>query len=387
MIAGCAKDEAPQGNADGVLTVSIKSEKSTRAVSDATNTAAVVDAFEKNVYGFSAYVFGWDTGDLEASGTSADGTPITITGLNTAGAKRIVVIANGDRANYPNSDIPLFANNSNYSRIESGYVSLTDQTFSSFTDLTKGFLMTGENATPKTLSAGANSETITVKRVVAKVQLGTVTFGDGVDISDIANFNITGIAPQRAAVYSRLSTGAITTAPTSPAQSWVGGFTGGSVSAVNAALADVVDLRTDYINGIFTAFGYTGYDDATIPAAKSYGSEKTDKTVTPAAYTGKNFFYILPNSDVDKYTLLTLQGTYNGTQFFYPIEINDPDVISNDDSADGQYVKRNTIYTINLTFTKFTGETDPDLPGVAADLAVTVDVADWEGPVTQDSTW
>lgn len=387
LLAGaCASDKSePTGSNNGVLTVGIKSESPTRALIDATTTAAVVDAFENNVYGFSAYVFDWNTGDLEASVTSADGTPVVITGLNTAGTKRVVVIANGTRAALPNSFIPQFETDPNYSRMEEGYLALADQSFSDLTDLTTGFLMTGENTSPITLVAGNNTATITVKRIMSKVQLGDITFDQGVQLSDLADFNITGVSIQRAALYSTLGTGAIDT-PTTPAPAWAGGYTAGaSISTVsNPVLADVLDMQP-YLTDLFTTqLGYTGLDDASLGTTTLGTAMTANSLASVPAFENDAFYYVLPSDDTSKFTLLTLKGTYRGTDFYYPIEINDPD---SDSSGDKLYVKRNTIYTLNIKFKNFTGVLDPDLPGVAASLEVTVVPANWEGPVIQNATW
>jgi len=416
-LAGCAKEKhtEAEGDTNGVLTVSIKSDKATRALIDDTNTDAVVAAFENNVYGFSAYVFSVDTGDLEAKAVSADGDPVNISGLNTAGMKRVVVIANDAEANYPTnttggSAIPRFVNDPNYSRFATGYLSINDQAFTDFTDLSKGFLMTGESA-PIQLTAGNNTATIQVKRVVAKIELGDITFDDAVQLSDLASFDLTEAAIQRAAAYSTLAAGAVTT-PTTPSPTWYGGFgleDGSTVSAkgpdalantkfdgttaldgFQPYLIDLYNVKLNMGEHMGTVMG--GTEDMIDVADDFPGTLASAKTTTGNAvvpFSPKGFWYVLPNSSTEKFTLLTLKGTYKGTPFYYPIEINDPDgqAEADDDSYEGNYVQRNTHYIVNIHFKNFTGVANPDLPSVAANIDVTVTVADWEGPVEQTATW
>lgn len=393
LAAGCAKD-GKETIADtgekGFLTVKIASENSTRAILDGTtNTDAVITAFENNVRGFSAYVFNWNTGDLEGKATSADGTPATITGLNTATPKRVVVIANGVRTDLPQSFIPQFEVDPNYSRMDEGYLSLLNQSFTDFTATDKAFLMTGENPTPAQLVVDENTLTIPVKRVVAKVQLGDISFDPSMQLTDIAKFSLTEAMIQRAAIYSTLGTGAITT-PTTPAPGYVGGAVG-TVSTVSnptmaAALTSTLDFAT-YLDNMFIALGYTGTSDPQIAIDdKTLGDRMSDQSVASIApCQSKAFFYVLPNNSAS-YSLLTLKGAYDGVDYFYPIEINDADAEGSTVSRD--FIKRNTIYTLNVKFkSSLAGTTDPDIPGEVAQLEVTVQVANWEGPITQDVEW
>jgi len=403
-MVGCAKDkntEQPAGDNNGVLTVSIKSDKATRAVLDGTtNTEALVEAFENNVYGFSAYVFNYTSGDLEASATSVAGKA-TITGLNTAGAKRVVVIANDAAANYgTDSSIPRFENDPNYSRMETGYLSLEDQAFTDFTDLSKGFLMTGESDAPISLQPGTNTTEITVKRVVAKIELGDITFDDGVELSDLAKFDLTAASIQRAVSVSSLGTGDIIT-PTTPPAAYYGaiGLDEGSTVSVKGpdALGNtpldlqpyLIDLYNSKLNMGTYMGDVMGNSKTMLEVSDSFpgtfAEAKQDTGAVIVPYAPKGFWYVLPNADSEKFTLLTLTGSYDGTPFYYPIEINDPDATGSSVTKD--YVKRNTIYRVNIHFKNFNGVTNPDLPGVASSLEVTVDVADWEGPVEQTATW
>lgn len=393
LAAGCAKDgkeTITDTGEKGFLTVKIASENSTRAILDGTtNTDAVITAFENNVRGFSAYVFNWNTGDLEGKATSADGTPATITGLNTATPKRVVVIANGVRTDLPQSFIPQFEVDPNYSRMDEGYLSLLNQSFTDFTATDKAFLMTGENPTPAQLVVDENTLTIPVKRVVAKVQLGDISFDPSMQLTDIAKFSLTEAMIQRAAIYSTLGTGAITT-PTTPAPGYVGGAVG-TVSTVSnptmaAALTSTLDFAT-YLDNMFIALGYTGTSDPQIAIDdKTLGDRMSDQSVASIApCQSKAFFYVLPNNSAS-YSLLTLKGAYDGVDYFYPIEINDADAEGSTVSRD--FIKRNTIYTLNVKFkSSLAGTTDPDIPGEVAQLEVTVQVANWEGPITQDVEW
>lgn len=391
LSASCAKDKAaPTKDGRGVLTVRIKSDKpASRAILDGTVlTAANVDAFEKRVTDFSAYVFDWDTGDLEGKATSADGSPAVITGLNTAGLKRVLVIANTAQIPAGNSSIPAFENDPNYSRLASGYLALADQSFTDFTSTTQGFVMTGENSAGKQLSVDENYIDIEVKRVVAKVQLGQLSFDRNVQLVDLAKFSLESAGIQRAASYSNLVSGDITT-PATPVPSWVGAYLGGSVTTVQNAALGNADLGVNaFLLDLFTTkLGYTGLDDASISG--SLGDALLAKGLTDAdvTYTPNAFWYVLPQGGVN-FTLLTLKGQYEAVDYFYPIELNDADAdVTGDAALLNNYIKRNTIYTLNVKFRNFTGTQNPDLPGEVASLEVTVIPADWAGPVVQNVTW
>ncbi len=411
LAAGCTQSEpAPSGEGNGILTVTIKAADAapSRALLDgSTLTDAMVQAFENRVANFTAYVFNWNTGDLEAQGDAVlDGTSLkaTITGLNTAGTKRILVIANGENLN--NSSIPAFVNNPNYERLADGYIDLRDQSFTNLASTTEGFLMTGENPSPLQLNPGeSNNVIIPVERVVAKVQLGEISFDSGVSLADLANFSLSGASIQRAIGTASIGTDSIVT----PAgtKTWYGGVNTGSIStAANTALGGAelsldsflrtllteltanIPLLSGLVSGLSESLPLSSIADqltGTVGGALALASN-----VTSQVYQAPAFWYVLPNADPESPTLLTLKGSYEGTEYYYPIEINTP--ASNPSSVNGvdnrgQYIERNTIYKINVTFHGFVGTDDPDEPGKMAALTVTVEPQNWVGPIIQNTTW
>jgi hypothetical protein len=429
--ASCTHEPAvkPTGNTDGKLTVSIKSKApATRAILDGTLiTDPILSTFENNLTGFSVYVFDYTTGTLEKAGSTGTGeTSVTLTGLNTAGTKRVFVMANA--TGLTGSTMPTFSSSVDYATgIAAGNVVLADQLFTDFTALTKGLLMTGEYADPTshvagplTLASGTNNIVIPVERVVSKIQLGDITFGDDIALSELAKFRITGAGIQQAVGSSAINPGTTTTA-TTPAPTLYGAYTGASVSQTDAVISPVLGTSftgfSDYLVGLLNALNLnisvggvslgsvldatllqdlvsallggilpvTGLDDTLGEAITGVGTVAEDII----KYTPNGFWYVLPSDYAASPTLLTITGTYDGKTYYYPVEINTPTANPSTVTGDGKgnYVQRNTVYKINLQFNSLIGTDDPDEPGKQASIVATIEPVAWNGPVEQNTTW
>lgn len=419
FAAGCAKDTPVKTEYDGptgVITVGIKADAPTRSlISD----GALVEAFENSIKGFDVYVFDWTSGFLEASGTSPDGSPVTIPSVPTVGQKRVVVIANGSGL----TGVPALPNNglSNYDELADAYVSLTEQLFADnvITGALNGLLMTGENAAGFTVLEGSNNPiTIEVARVVAKIELGSITFDDGINLSDLLKFNISDVSIQGALSATTIGTGAITPI-TDPAPTYYGGFelkTNGDPATVTTEtstqltnggidllgfigdlidgldltitvggiplVGSVLDVLEDILGGILPVTGLDVTLGTAVAAVGSDVSSLLSKVVN-------GFWYVLPNDgSTGKPTMLTLKGEYDGVDYFYPVEINTPASNPTTNGGDaGTYIKRNTRYVLDIEFKNLIGTDDPDVPGKKANMVITVTPKDWEGPVQQTTTW
>jgi hypothetical protein len=424
----CIKEQnevTPVGNADGVLKVGIKAKTPSysRAILDGTTiTDAVLSNFENLVTDFSVYVFDYATGTLEKAGSTGTGeNTVTLSDLNTAGTKRVFVIANGTGLT-GGSVLPTFSASTDYATgIAAGSLSMADQVFTDLTVLTKGLFMTGEYANPTThvagplsLTAGANNIIIPVERVVAKIQLGDITFGNGITLSELAKFRITGAGIQKAIGSSAINPGAITV-PTTATPTFYGAYDDGSVSTVDTTISPVLGSSftgfSDFLVGLLNELNLdikvggvsignvldgtllqnllgtlvggiipvTGLDGTLGDAITAVGGLAQD-IVT---YTPNGFWYVLPSDVAANPTMLVISGSYDGVDYYYPIEINSPTM----NPADGKFVKRNTIYKVNVQFNSLVGTTNPDEAGKPASITATIEPVAWEGPVEQNTTW
>ena len=345
-FTSCDKDADTQSAAGtGSITVSLVGEVSSRASETADPSAAL----EAKVFNYKIYVFDFNTGifEKEVEG-NPDGLVTTVTGLSTAGTKRVVVIANTC------AGIPTFTPGENYSKFATAAIDLTTQTPALMK--TKGLLMTGETSSPKTLVAGSNnSVTVQIRRVVAKVKLRTITIA-GDAVGDPSKLTIQTASVQR--ILAQSTVGLPDVKPVGTA--YYGGITGETSQTAQPFLQDGITFDT------------SGYQAGT-PLSKTYD----------------NYFYVFPCVDPNKITLLTIGSMYDNTpsMMYYPIKIN-AESSSTDQpgyNADGTFIKRNFIYTVDITVKNVVGMVDPDIPAQLADLTVTVVPQQWEGDITQSS--
>lgn len=426
-VSSCDRGTDPaaaDSKAKGTLTIGVEYQPASRAQLSGTLLSPTVDAFENLISHFDAYVFDWSSGFLEASARSDNGGQVTISGVSTTTKKRIVVIANGDEPD----GVPSIGDGrpmTNYSQLAEAFIDFESQAFlpeAIAAGTTPGLLMTGENNAGMTVKEDeANAITIAVRRIVSKVELGTISFDTNMTIEDLLRFSISSGSIQQAIGASTISPAEnthITPYFTDSAPlKYYGGYitnTAGNAAAhstdQNAALLtdmtianEVASIVTD-LNPTLTIGGselalatflsnISGYiDNPTLT-----GLEVTLAQALTAA--GKNsslltipmnaFWYVLPNDgSTGIFSTLTLKGNFAGTDYFYPIEINTPDSNANSPSLGAAtYMKQNTRYTINVKFHNLIGTLDPDTPGKDVAITVTVTPAPWEGPIIQNTTW
>lgn len=344
LFAGCNKDTGVQGD-DGIgtLVVTLKSQNGTamRGVGEPT-----LDQ-ENTVHSFAIYVFNSQTGELEKSDIfypSATGMVGTITDLRTSTTKKVVVLANYDYSlvGGPNGV-------SVYDDIDNGVLNMDSQIPGDF--LTYGLFMSGELDNITITSGVTNAVTIPIARVVAKVRLGTLTVSP--DAASTGNFQIVSVSMQKVPYWAYMLGDII---PTLDDDEYYGGIAG-SVSQVS---------------GDYPYMLYTPYTPTIV----------VDEELTPDIY-----FYVLPNDDSQQNaTLLTIEAVYDGNTAYYTFAINNFDSgVAGE--TDGTFIKRNMIYTLNVTLrslSKFTDDPDDD---ALADLEITVEIENWYGELIQNVVW
>ncbi len=450
LTTGCVKDvvKGPKGSDESnSVVVSIKSEPAgTRGILGPSTTDQIAK-YESNIVEFTAYLFN-DTGAfLEQKSTSAGSKQIVFPGYETDDKIQVVAIANSEVAHV---SVPtLTVGSSTIADVTKDNLVLTvplsSQTTDDFTDLENGLMMSGRygadpatgnmpadpNAAIYTVKDGTNKVEVPVERVVARVELGEITFASTVTIADIIRFQVTGAGIQRAIGSAYIYPGEIDTYPSSP--TYYGSFSGGgSTSTIAAGLVamgqsdtgllnisglvtslleavkdnlsalgipDVLGATTTLLNlaisavetvlngsllGIDTLLGYLDIPLSTILALPGVSINLGEVLATP-----NNFWYVLPNNNPMIPTLLTLEGTYDGEDYFYPVAINavDNDGEPEGDTTDGTNIKRNMRYIINIEFEDFYGTDNPDDPAMGTNLIVTVKPVPWEGPINQVTTW
>lgn len=340
MFTACSDKDNPQqvqqrGEPASLIIGLVGNPSTTRAAVAASNE-------EKAIKNFSVYVF--DNAELlEKKEVITDGTLTKrIEGL-TSGQKTIVLLTN--MGTYP--DV------TNLDGIKAiSFIDLKDQ-YENYK--TNGFVMSGQKA--KTLSAGINNETIPVERIVSKVKLGTITFANPLEAPHEADkLELTDAYIMKAIKESRVNAGTVVTQ--NPVY-------GGMASTVSTSQLD--SLAKEIV-----------FD----------GGDPTAATTKLDAY-----FYILPQAETKvNPTLLTLKGTYDGTDMYFPFRINE--IMKNEGTAQDPVmvgygaIERNKVYTINVTFARpGAGSSHPESPLDPAVLNVTIEAADWEGVDPQDVTW
>lgn len=354
LLASCSNNEEVQGKGtDGVVeeaSISITlsgSKAGTRAMS----TEAGTDA-ENEIKDFAVYVFD-QNGTLEKhlgktvpTNQTTELTK-TITGLVT-GPKTIVVLAN------LNGGYPTYVDGTaQYTDLVNISKKILDEQSPAYIAVeanAQGLVMSGE--LDKNLVKGTNTAIVPVERVVSKIKIGTVK------VNEIAGhdkaFVLQNVHIMRAKSHATVNPGIITTT-------------------------------------IETADGYYGGlrdDDYATKTKKDYLTEDLTPVLSTMADTPTGlYFYVYPNDNVsEECTLMVFEGTYDGNTLFYPFRINDKIVV--DSEGTGEYIKRNTVHTINVTFEKpGNGSSNPEVPLDPADLTVTVEPAEWLVVPTQSVTW
>lgn len=316
-LAACSQNEQVTDEVQGqpaTLTVSIQGGNSDASVR---STGVVTNTDENTVSSFSVYVYNQPSNILEKKQDFTSVLIGTVTGLTT-GDKKIVVVANA-----PAAYASLAANT--YSALNTNMFDLDTQTTSN------NLAMSGETTT--TLGTSTNTVSVNISRVVAKVQLGTVTISP--NPGNTGTLVLNKVYIMRAKSTSNMGTPTIATG-----SSFYGGMTGTTSTTVQTFLSE----------------NYAPLEPTTNPA----------------------YFYVFPNDNTgNNSTLITLEGTYDGTTTYYPFVIND-----------GTYISRNTYYTINVTLKETgSGSSDPEAPVSPATLDITVVPQNWIVAPVINVTW
>lgn len=325
------------------LTISIQGPKATTIPGTMNTKAAAADATEPDlnkenaVKNYAVYIFNEEGSSLQSKKFVSSASPATIENI-PIGQKKIVVLTNlGIETNYPSA--------TSYSGLQSQVLELSDFA----TDIgTNGLPMSGDSTI--TLVSGNNTKTIDVTRMLARIELGSLTInapGNG----------YTGVQIKHMYVMKAKSEVAMISTdkwylPSATAAYW-GGMTGTTTSTQKNYLAETFP----------TAFSATHVYDL----------------------SKKVYFYVFPNKGDVHPTQLTLASVVNGDTRYFPIQIND--IIGTGNNApNGTFIKRNTIYTLKVTLKNHnSGTTSPE--DTPANLDVTVSVKDWEGPIDRDIDW
>lgn len=343
IAASCSKDDSstgnlPGGDSKGSITVTIQGESSVgRAIGEPTPDD------EKTVKSFTVYVFNYATGVIEKSQTFDGVLTGKIEGLNAASQKRVVVFVNE-----PTGYNPSVVNYDDFYS-PTNLLALDSQVPGDFDE--QGLFMSGQATGPVILKADEpNPVTVKVKRLTAKIKLGSLTVApeSGLSLSD---FELTGVSvqrtPDKAPVLGGIATSGF---------SYVGG------------LDFLGEVSTPYLfDAIVLPIGYMGGD----------------------RYEPKAHYYVFANNDTQgEATLLSIHGKYQGTPMYYSFYINDKSSSTGGNNTDGNFIERNKIYTLNVTLKKIgNGGDGPNVPNESADMTVTVDVAPWDNELIQEVEW
>ncbi len=324
LTMSCNQNEDITEKNEGTASLKITLKSSS---SELKSTGLPTQAQESKINTFTVYVYNSVSSFLENSqtftpATSAEYTQ-TISGLST-GPKKVVVIANAP-AGYN------VVAGSSYSVLATNMFDLSTQ--NTPTSLT----MSGES--PITLTTAANSLSVNISRVVAKIQLGTVT-----------------IAPEAG---------------------YTGTFVLTKVHIMKAKGTSTMGVPTIATGSNF----YGGVAGTVSLTQKAFLSETYSGTINPA--TNPIYFYVFPNDNTSSNaTLLTLEGTYDGTTTYFPFVINDSY------TGTGSYITRNSYYTINVTIKRTgNGSSNPEIPVEPAALDITIVPINWAIVPTQNVTW
>ncbi|MCC8088684.1 MAG: hypothetical protein LIO79_05405 [Rikenellaceae bacterium] len=338
LVTGCSNNSETESSpyvegGEGEIKIMLAGDTFSRATGDPSS------AEESAVKKFTVYVFNAENDALEASETFTGVTTGTMSGLSTGFPKKIIVVTNTP------ANFPTFHEGDDISKLTlaSSAINLTYQNPTNIS--TNGLVMIGETENPVTLNVnGTTTVALNLRRLVAKVTLGTITV---LPIGDYEEdeFEITGVSIQRAVSATDIYGNALSSS------TLFGGLIGSMSLTQQNFLYDAID--TDFEIG-------TGKDMG-------------------------NYFYVLPNSQNDQSTLLTIVSDYNGVEQYFPIPINDRE---GDKNTDGTLIQSNKSYIINIVINNLgEGTTDPDLPPSEASVEIELTVDPWDIDIVQDVIW
>lgn len=338
-FTSCSDNEGLPGDGgltDGEANITIKLGGTTAA----TPFVKSGDDTDSDIYNYKVYVFNATNEILEKEVVGNINGNTTIEKLGTATPKKVVVLANLDNQ-YPEhiTNYAQFSKEENYSNLLHQIENIE----------TSGFVMSGQYPTDIVLTKDETEEIkVIIKRTMAKVILGSITFVPE-EGHELDKLEILGVAVQRVAPDATLA----------PIAGIYGSKHYGGFESVDQGLEtyDVFKSDIDYSNFHKDEQG-------------NVAANKPNVLNIP--------FFVFPNNNPDKCTLLTIKAKYENEIHYFPVKVN---------HADGEYVDTNTQYTVNLTLKKFgDGTTDPELPNEEASLEVEIEVAEWAF-ITQNEEW
>ncbi len=433
--AGCSQEEpkdSPEPMAS-TLKVTIK-QPTTRAIAEIGQDVAAEEAVVK---AYTLYVFDASDGSflVQKPGDPSRTTEIPVPEAVTV---QVMAIVNPGTAGTPDlTEGDTWADLAGYA------VSLGSQSPVLVPEY--GLTMVGQSAveTVATVLAGDGDIEVPVKRVAAKVVLGTVNFDANMfslsQLREMLQFDITGVGVQRVrseVAINGWGEAALAWAATATTPQYYGGFTtmandGGaaSVSAsytadtdmlwdahteglINATLEGLVNGAIDLVDAVTSVVGLDLMDyviddlltyldgipitnlayapaQLLLTAVENLVTAVEEQVLTPF----DNYFYVLPNTATMS-TLLTLRGEMgseeDAEEQFYPIVINNETATAGANAVPAEVgdsqIHPNTIYRINLTFENMVGVPDPDDSDKPASLTATIVPAEWAN-VSQNVTW
>lgn len=346
------KDDNPTPDGIASVAVSIKGQPTTRYI----GTSAKNPEVENLVSNFTVLVFNYNTGVLEKSKSfnfTVDKLTGKLTDLSTGTKKRIVALVNVP-ADVKVDDIKT------YSQLDNNLISLESQNSANLS--TTGLFMSGESDGPVTLTAGDNTITIPVRRLVAKVVLKSLIFST--DPSVIPNYALDKVSVQKAR-----TTGTAFGDIVQPSGNANENYAGGIASPASAD------------PNFSTTYGFLS-ENLSIPAGY------TPNTNIISTDNDQRYFYVLPNNGSgDNPTMLTLAAKYGNpvVDAYYPFVINGTNVQG---STDGTYITSNKIYAISVIISHPNSPSeDPNTIPSQGVLSVTITPLDWENTIEQQVEW
>lgn len=318
LVCSCSKEEMKvESGMESTLYLSVCQEPDSKA----SGAGHGVQADDNTVQTLEVFIFNNnpdnpDDGYLDTyrKFTSEDLSSTSKVAIQTTtGSKTIYVIANSHRENWKDVNTRT--------QFEAQTAQLTDEK-------TKNFIMTGSTETTLSLTSEV---TVQLRRLVARVQLGTIK--------------------------TRFAGGP---------------YDGMALTDVKAYLINVQGSKYMY-NGegnnlLVLNKGKYVESDAASCAMPGAIYESLPVSLTDAGYNTPIYFYCYENSisresTVSKYTRVVIEGKLNGITYYYPVIMKD--------------IARNTCYSLDITITR-PGSLDPGTDLQKGTMQTTINIVDWE---------
>ena len=337
VLAGCSKNDEGQSlykepdYADFNLKINLKPniESPVYYGTKATGAAHQDGTYEYTINRLDVFVFNVTSGELDAYKAFTGSQLTSLQGLSIkskTGSKRIYAVANTSEATW------------NGVVTETQFLGV-QQLLSQ--DNYEHFVMSG--STTATITASCNIP-ITIQRLVGRVVVNSIR-------TAFAGTPYAGMALQNVKVYLT--------------------NVNGNVLIGNGNLPASVT--------VLNARQYVAADNASLATAGALYD--VVGTVNDSGHTTPHYFYCYQNvlsseTSTSKFTRLIVEGTLNGTTYYYPININRENY-GWTSSIDHKGIMRNKSYTYNITILR-PGSLDPDNVVDLAAFTLDVEIADWD---------